>query len=506
MSNSKRIAKNTLLLYVRMLLTMGVSLYTSRIVLNILGVEDYGINSVVGGVIALFSFLKSAMSSATQRFFAFDLGKKDWGKLHKTFNASLVIHIGIAIIIFILAETVGLWFVNNKLNLPPERIDAAKFVYQFSILSSVISITQVPFNALIIAHERMNVFAMFSIFEVILKLIVVYLLYISPFDHLKTYSVLQIILALIISTLYKIYCVRNFKESKFMWFYDKELFRSLISYSGWSLFGNSAAVAKGQGINMVLNIFFGTIVNAAYGIMIQVQTAVNQFVFNFQMAVDPQIIKLYASNDIKKMQKLMFQSAKFSYLLLYFIISPIIFSIHFVLVWWLKNPPKYTDTFIILSLINLIIDRITAPLMKAVQATGKVKWYQIILGTFIFLNLPISYFLLKAYRIPEMAFHVSIVITVFTLIFRAYYMKTFMDFSVMEFTKKVLLRIALFTCCSCAILFFINVKVDTFFIFVSVSIFICILNIALTWLIGLTREERGMMKNLFYEKISKKNA
>lgn len=261
MSTSNSIAKNTLFLYVRMFLTMAVSLYTSRVVLNVLGVDDFGIYGIIGGIIMLFAFLNSAMSSATQRFLAIDIGKKDWNRLSNTFNATLIIHLAIGLLIVLLGETLGLWFLKNKLNIPSGRINAAIFVYHFSLLSTAITIVQVPFNALIIARERMNVFAVLSIVEVILKLLIVYLLYVSPFDKLETYAVLLFMVTLLVSTFYKIYCLKNFKESKFRWWYDKDYYAELISYSGWNLFGNVAVVAKGQGINVILNILFGTTLN-----------------------------------------------------------------------------------------------------------------------------------------------------------------------------------------------------------------------------------------------------
>ena len=291
MSTTKTIAKNTVFLYIRMFLTMGVSLYTSRVVLNTLGVEDYGIFSVVGGIVVLFGFFNAAMSSATQRYLAFDIGKKDDQRLHKTFNVTFIIHIGIALLIFLLAETIGLWYVNNRLNVPDTRMTAVNWVYQFSILTSLVGVMQVPFNALIIARERMNVFALLSIIDVILKLGVVYLLLIVTFDKLILYSILVFTVSLLVALGYRLYCYKHFRESSLKWYKDKAYYKELLSYSGWNLFGNIAAVARGQGINLVLNVFFGTVVNAAYGITMQIQNSVRIFVNNFQLAVNPQIIK-----------------------------------------------------------------------------------------------------------------------------------------------------------------------------------------------------------------------
>jgi O-antigen/teichoic acid export membrane protein len=279
-----------------MILTMLVSLYTSRVILNTLGIEDYGIYNVVGGVVSMFAFFNSAMSSATQRFLSYEIGRGDFEQLRKTFNATQIIHIGIAILIFILAETVGSWFVKTYLVIPSERLEAAIWVYHFSVLSFMVSIIQVPYNATIIAHERLNVYAYVSIIEVTLKLLIVFMLTWITFDKLKLYGILYFCVVFIIAVIYRVYTRRNFQESRFEVVKDKKLYKTLINYSGWNLFGNIAGVAKGQGVNIILNIFFGPAVNAARGIAMQVQAAVNSFVSNFQMAVNPQI----GTNDISK--------------------------------------------------------------------------------------------------------------------------------------------------------------------------------------------------------------
>src|SRR5690554_4827200 len=343
MSNSKSIAKNTMFLYVRMILTMGISLYTSRVVLNVLGIEDYGIYSIVGGIVALFSFFNSAMSSATQRFLSYDIGNGDKKKLSQTFNSTVNIHIIIALIIIICAETIGLWFINHKLNIPEDRIEALNWIYQFSLFTFIVTVLQVPFNALLIAREHMKVYAYFSIVEVLLKLIIVYLLFILPFEKLKTYAVLVFCVALIVAILYRVYCRFNFIESKYYFYYNKSTYSDLLSFSGWSLFGNIAALARGQGSNIILNIFFGTTVNAAYGITSQVRGAVSVFVSNFQLAVNPRIVKSYAQDKLDECHKLIFQSSKISFFLLFIIVIPIIYNVTFILEIWLKNVPKYTD-------------------------------------------------------------------------------------------------------------------------------------------------------------------
>ena len=484
---------------------MGVSLYTSRVILNVLGIENYGIYTIIGGVVGLFGFFNAAMSSATQRFLAIDIGRKDWDNLQKTFNSTLIVHIGIAALVLLVAETVGLWFVNNKLNIPISKIGAVNFVYQFSILSSIIAITQVPFNALIIAHEKMNVFALISVIEVTLKLLIVYLLLVSPFNKLETYSALILFVTFIVSIIYKVYCNKNFKESKFVYYNDKEMYKVLISYSGWSLFGNIAAIAKEQGINILLNIFFGTLLNAAFGIMLQVQNAVNSFVINFQTAINPQLFKYYANNELDKMFKLMFQSSKLTFYLMLLLIFPVIYNVDFILNLWLKTPPEYASSFVILNLVFLAIDNISNSLMKAVQATGKIKWYQIILGTFIFLNLPISYLFMKLGFGPEFFLYTSIAISFLSLLFRLFYIRLLMPFPSLKFMKSVLVPIVCVIFSSYLILSFIHLKAESFQGLIVNSLITFIIVFVIILIIGLNKNERDSIKKIIYEKNIKKN-
>lgn len=451
MTDSKRIAKNSVFLYFRMFLTMGVSLYTSRVVLDVLGIDDFGIYSIVGGVVALFAFFNSAMSAATQRYLAFDIGKNDTGKLQKTFNSTFIIHILIAVLILIFAETVGLWYINNRLNVSSDRITAVNWVYQFSILTSLLGVMQVPFNALIIARERMNVFAFMSILDVGLKLGAVYLLYIIGYDKLILHSILICFVTLTIAIFYRLYCYKHFSESKFSLYKDIVYYKELISYSGWNLFGNIAAVAKGQGINLVLNVFFGTLVNAAYGITLQVQGAVTVFVNSFQIAVNPQIIKTYSQGNVKGTNKLVLQSTKFSFFLMLIIATPILMNTEYLLNLWLKTPPPHTVIFVRLCLINVLIDCISGPMMTGAQATGNIKWYQIIIGSLIFFNLPLSYFVLKITGEAYFVMLVSIFITIITLCVRILFLRNMIQLSLSEFVRVVFYRIGLVSCFVCLI-------------------------------------------------------
>lgn len=311
--NNKRIAKNTGILYIRMLFTMVVSLYTSRIILNTLGVEDFGIYNVVGGVVMIFSFLTSSMSNAILRFLSFEIGKKDFNQLKKVFSMSINIHAIIAVTIFVIAETIGLWFLNTKLVIPEERMNAANWVFQFSIFSFMFNIMRIPYNAIIIAQERMNFYAYASIIEVILKLIIVFLLVWFGFDKLKMYAIFVFCVTAIVWIIYITYCKRNFKETNYKYFWEKSLYKSLMNFAAWNLFGNIAVVAYSQGVNILLNIFFGPAINAARGIAFHVNSAVSGFVSGFQTSINPQIVKSYATDDKKYMQQLIFQGSKYSF-------------------------------------------------------------------------------------------------------------------------------------------------------------------------------------------------
>lgn len=495
MSTDKLIVKNTLFLYFRMFLVMGVTLYTSRIVLEQLGVSDYGVYSIVGGIVALFGFLNSSMSSATQRYLAFDLGKKDDKKLQKTFSATLTIHLAIAIIILFFAETLGLWYVNYKVILPPERLFAANVVYQFSVLTALIGIIQVPYDSLIMAYEKMNIYAYISIVEVSLKLTLVFFLVYYPGDKLIAYGAMMFLVSLIIRIAYQIYCKKKYVVSKYKFEYDKIYFKELISYSGWNLFGGLASVSRGQGINIVLNLFFGTVANAAYGLTLQVQSATNQFVTNFQRAVNPQIIKTYSEGNLKRMQKLIIQSSKFSFLLMFLLVAPILLNTDFILNLWLKNPPKYTVIFVQLSLISILIDSVSYPFRTGVQATGHIKLYQAVVGSIQLLSIPISYVWLYLGGEPEVVFYAIIMGSFLSLIFRVYFLHKQVKLNINEFLNQVISRvlvICLLMYCYSLLSNYIQFESDVLKLFISGIITIVL------FLLGLSKKEIVKIKQLIF--------
>ena len=350
--NNKRIAKNTLLLYVRMLFTIIVGLYTSRIVLNTLGVNDYGLYNVVGGIVSMLGFLNSAMTAASQRFISFELGKQNKQKLEEVFSTSVTIHIIIACIIFITAETIGLWFLNTHMNIATSRMTAANWVYQCSIFTFMISVISVPYNACIVAHEHMKTFAYISIIEVSLKLAIVYLLLILSFDKLIIYAVLLLCVSLIIRMIYGIYCKKKFEECTYRFHFNKKLFLEMFSFAGWSIIGNLGFSLKDQGSNVVLNLFCGTAINAARGVALQVNGIISNFSNNFLMALNPQITKQYATGDIPKSIQLVYAGCRYSFYLLSIISIPVMVNLDYILSLWLGIVPPYTKEFLFLTLIT----------------------------------------------------------------------------------------------------------------------------------------------------------
>lgn len=489
--DSKRIAKNTLLLYVRMFLTMIVSLYTSRVVLNTLGVEDYGVYNVTGGVVAMFSFFNTAMSSATQRYITFALGKGDKQRLNVIFNTAVVIHLGISLCVLILGETIGLWFVMSKLVIPAERSVAAMWVYQCSILTSLVSIMSVPYNADIVANEKMSAFAYISILEVILKLLIVFVLVIIPADKLISYAILVVCVQLIIRYIYVSYCSRHFEEAKIKKVFDKSLFKEMASFAGWSFFGNFACILYGQGVNMLLNIFFGPVVNAARGVAIQVQTAVHQFAGSFQMAINPQITKSYASGSLLQMHSLMCRSSRFSFYLLFFLIFPILLETDFILTLWLKNVPDNAVIFTQIMLCIMLLNPFSSPLTIANQATGMIRFYQIVVGCTLMTIFPISYLVLWWGAPAYAVFCVHFIIEGIALILRMIMLKKLISLSLIEYVKNVYLPIVNTVIVAVILPILVRIQFNEGWgRFLTVG-FTCVVSIGFSaFFIGLTKNER----------------
>ena len=505
-SNNKRIAKNTLLLYVRMLFGMLVSLYTSRVILQTLGVEDYGVYNVVGGVISMFTFLNSAMSSATSRYITFEIGKDNIEQLKKVFSTSLQIHAVIALLIVILGETVGLWFLMNELVIPDARMDAAMWVYQCSIVSCVVGIMSVPYNADIIAHEKMSAFAYISVLEIILKLAIVYLLVVLPFDKLKVYAVLVLMVGLLIRYIYTRYCHKHFEESHYIHRIDKTLIKEMSSFAGWSFWGNLSFVLYSQGLNMMLNIFFGPVVNAARGIATQIQGVVQQFVANFQIALNPQITKTYASGELDKMHSLMFRSARFSFMLLFFLSLPIMLETNYILTLWLGIVPENTVIFARIIIAISLIYTIANPCVIANQATGKVKVYQAVVGGLLLLILPISYIVLKMGAPAYSVFIVHFCVESVAQFARMYMLRNMIDLPLLSYVKNIYLPIMGVVLLSIVLPLLVYSNMQEGFIRLLAVGMTCVISVAMTSLFnGMTRNERSFLidKSLRVLKIRK---
>lgn len=493
---NKIIAKNTIMLYIRMLFIMGVTLYTSRIILSTLGVVDFGIYNIVGGVVIMFSFLNNAMSASTQRFLSYELGRKNIDNLNKVFSMSVITHAIIAMCILLLSETVGLWFLNTFLVIPSERLIAANWVYQFSVLTFIISILNVPYSASIISHEKMNIFAYLSILDVSLKLASVFILQVSSFDKLKLYSILIFIVTLCIQTVYMLYSTNKFIECKLRFYWDKEIFKTLISFTSWNLFGSMSGIASSQGANILLNLFFGPTLNAARGIAFQVNGAINSFVSNFQTAIKPQIIKSYANKEFDYMNILVLKGSKYSFYLLLFLSLPFLVEINTILNAWLSIVPDYTSIFCRLVIINSLIESISGSLATVAQATGKVKYYQSKVGILILLNLPISYLLLTLGSPSFMVFIINIIISILALYLRLQILKKIANLSISIFKNEVLYKVCFTSLSAIFIPIVYKIFMPEFEYKFVYTVFISVLSTSLAiYVVGINQNERIWLNN-----------
>ena len=422
-ANNKRIAKNTLFLYLRMIMVMGIGLYTVRAILDLLGVVDYGIYNVVGGVVGMFQFLNGTLATSSQRYFSIELAKGDKKQLNKWFCLNITTFSFFILIFLLLAETVGLWFVNTQMTIPSERLFAANVVYQLSVVSFCVSFFNVPYNALIIAHERMNAFAYISIVEAFLKLGIVFVLTCITWDRLIVYGILMFLTSCCITSSYILYNHRHFAESRYRPYWNKEEIANLISFSGWHFLGTISVVVRSECINILINLFFNPAVNAARAIAFQIYNAVSQLSNNFFVAVKPQIYKSYATKEYDALHKLILRSSIMCTFLVSIVIVPIMANINFILCLWLKKIPDYTIIFTQLVLINGLIDASSSSTIAPALATGRIKKFYLYVGTLYILNLPISYILLRCGYDAPITMVVSIVLSMITLFVRAYLLK-----------------------------------------------------------------------------------
>lgn len=492
--NNKRIAKNTALLYFRMLFLMFIGLFTSRVNLQSLGVDNFGIYNVVGGVVAMLAIFTGALSVAISRDITYELGRGNKEKLNAVFSSAVTIQILMAVLIVIVAEIAGVWFLNNKMVIPADRLYAANWVLQFSIAMFALNLISVPYNACIIAHEKMSAFAYITIYEAIMKLIIAYTVFVTPFDKLITYAALLLFLALTMRLIYGFYCARKFDECHYHFVFDKRMLRQMGGFAGWTMIGNLAWVGYSQGLNILLNLFFGPSVNAARGVAMQVNEKVSSFATNFQMALNPQITKSYASKDLDRMHTLIYASSKYSFFMLLLLSLPIMIEAPSILHYWLGLVPEHTVWFVRLTFMILMVDTIANPLTVGAQANGNIKRYQITLGCVSLLIVPIAYFALKLGGKPEIVFLVHLFIVLIAQCLRLYLVRGLILLPIQQYIKKVVIRIAIVACISVLLPIFLHNYWPSNFIYMLMNCIISCSCVAIcVYWFGLNKGERKMV-------------
>ena len=492
--SSKRLAKNTLILYGRMLLILLISLYTSRVVLNVLGVDDFGVYEVVGGVVAMFSILSSSLSTAISRFITFSLGKNDLEESKKIYSTSVIIQVLLAIAIAILIEIIGVWYLYHKMNLPEGRIDAAFWVLQCSIATFGLGLINVPFEAEVVAHEDMRTYALFSILDAVLLLLIVLLLPLFKVDKLIVYGVLMMLACILMRFLYVFYCKRHYQECHFTPKLDKRLLKEVGAFTGWHLMGESAWIINNQGVTLLVNFFFGVAMNTARGIATRMFGLVNKFSLNFMTALSPQITKTYAEGDLKAMHSLIFRGTKLSYYLMLLMAIPILAETPIILQIWLKNVPDYAVLFTRLSVISALIIVLGTPLVKAQLATGNLKKYQIIISSCTIGVFPLTWVAYKLGMPAEWSYHVFNLVYFIVLFVRIYLVKDLIDLPWKKFLTDVYLRVFVVSLVA-AVLPFVLVWLQPASIWRLIEILVVsTLSVCATvYAIGLNKEERGFV-------------
>lgn len=504
--NTKRIARNTLILYFRTLFTMLVTLFTSRVILNTLGVDDYGIYNVVGGFVAMFAVLSSSLSNAISRFITFELGHGDKAKLNLIFCTGVNIQIGMSILIVIVCEAIGVWFLNCEMSIPAERLYAANWVLQFCMLTFCINLISVPYNAAIIAHEKMDAYAYISILEVVLTLGAVFLLVVSPIDKLVAYSILLFLVKLLIRIIYGVYCGRRFEECKYHLIFNKSLLKEMSGFAGWNFFGNAAYLFNTQGVNMLMNIFFGVAVNAARGVAGQVDLAIKMFVGNFMTAVNPQITKSYAAGDLKYMHMLIYRSSKHSGFLLLFFAIPVLFEAEEILYIWLKNVPDYSSIFLRILIVSSFFDTVfSSSMVTAVNATGKIKKYQTTMTLIGCLVFPISWIVFYLGGAVWSTYVVYGIIYFILVFVRLFLLKGLINLDPIDFIKNVMLPyipvVILSLIAPAVIVYFMDEGILRLIIFCVVSV---ISTSLVVYTLGLTQSERQFVYEKIFTKVIRK--
>ena len=503
--SNKRIAKNTALLYVRMLFTMGVGFYTSRIILDALGFVDYGIYNVVGGIVSTLSILNGSMAGATQRWITIALGKENLEYLKKVFTIGVTAQVIIAVLVFVIIETLGLWYLYTYAVIPEDRMSASFWVFQISAFTTVLSILNVPFMGAIMAHEKMGAFAMFSIIDVVMKLVICYAVYVTTSDKLIVYAALLMGTYLINFGIQQVYCYKKFEEARFKLGWDKQILKEMWSLAFWSMSGNIAYIGYSQGITLLINLFFGPAMNAAASIASQAGNIINQFSSNFQTAMNPQITKNYAKEQFKEMHDLVFRSAKFSYFLMLIFVVPLFFEANLLLSVWLKEVPDHSVYFMRLGLFISMFMAVRNPLIVSAQANGNLKNYQFVVIPILLLVTPVSYVILKLGGIPETTSYVMLVIIIIAVFASAYMLRNMIHLNFMDFVKTVMLKILLVTLVAFSlptlVYFLLEEGLVRFLVLGTISVITCTASI---YKIGLTASERTFVVSMITSRIKKK--
>lgn len=498
--NPQKIVKNTAYLYTRMFIMLVISLYTSRLVLRELGITDYGLYNVIGGLITIFSFINNSMAQASQRFITYELGKDRPQNLREVFSTCVYIHLLIAILIVVLGETVGLWYVYNVAVIPSERFTAALWVYHCSIIVSCTSVITVPYNALIIGHEHMSAFAYLTIIETVLKLVIVYLLMVLPFDNLIAYGILMALLSILMRLFYGVYASRTFPESKLTHKINRTYLHSMGGYAGWSLWGSIAAAGYQQGLNLLINAFFNPAVNAARGVAVTVQAVIKNFSSNFQVAVNPQITKSYAAGDLNYMHELIYRGSLFSFFLYFVFALPVMLEINTLLTLWLVDVPQYTSIFIRILLLISAIEVLASPLNVSAQATGKIKTYEVTISIFLLLIVPIAYVVLLIWPKPENIFWVFLLQSSLAHIARIILLRKKIGLSARLYVKSVILKLASVTIIAAIVPFVIHLSVSNEIIrLICVGLTCLIVSPGIVFLLGLSKQEKKVVVSKIFK-------
>lgn len=505
MSKSKRIAKNTVFLYIRMAFVLVVSLYTTRVVLNVLGASDYGVFNVVCGFVTLFGFLNTSMTNAIQRFYNYEIGKQGERNLTAVYNCALIVQTFLGILIIVVIESFGLWYLNNKLVISPDRIHAANILFQFAVVQLFFTIVSVPYSAIIVANEKMDYFAFVSIIDIILKLAVVFLLPYVPFDKLQFYGLLLTLIGIINFILYFSYAKKYFSYIVLQRLQDNKILKSILSFSGWNIFGTLAFMLKNQGLAIVLNLIFGTVINSAYGISNQVMGAIKQFSMNIIIAFKPQLVQSYAAGEYAKTRQYMYAMTKITYIMLFAISLPIILEMETILKLWLSNVPDHTVNLTRLAIISMLLSNFHTPLVQVVHAVGKQKLFQIITSIIIFCIVPASYLVLKIDAAPENVYWVTIILVIINQVACLYALSKVFHYSIIEYFRNAIMPCVIVTLTSvwapwlvmrlASISSIVEVFIIAFTSIISV--------IASSYYLALKQGERKLIKNWIINRIKR---